>query len=158
MTESADVYNRLKALFGASVHRSVRGEQRNKDESASVPYGAGREPRGLGSVVDALTTQLGWNSPLAQSELVVSWNDLVGEDTAQHSTPVGIENGTLTVRCESTAWATQLRLMRSELLKHIADRFPDAGIQSIRFQGPDVPTWKRGPRSIPGRGPRDTYG
>jgi predicted nucleic acid-binding Zn ribbon protein len=108
--------------------------------------------------MDALTSQLGWESPLAQSQLVNSWSDLVGEDTAAHSTPVGIEDGVLTVRCESTAWATQLRLMRTELLRHIAERFNQAGIESIRFQGPDVPTWKRGPRSIPGRGPRDTYG
>ena len=32
------------------------------------------------------------------------------------------------------------------------------GVETIRFQGPDAPTWKRGPRSVPGRGPRDTYG
>ena len=40
----------------------------------------------------------------------------------------------------------------------VKERFPDADIVSIRFQGPDAPSWKRGPRSIPGRGPRDTYG
>jgi predicted nucleic acid-binding Zn ribbon protein len=158
MTESADVYLRLKALFGGSVHRAARRRAAPVDRADSVPFGAGREPRGLGSIVDALTTQLGWSSPLAQSELVASWEQLVGEDTAAHSSPIGIEDGTLTVQCESTAWATQLRIMRRELLKHIAERFPDAGIQSIRFQGPDVPSWKRGPRSIPGRGPRDTYG
>ena len=37
-------------------------------------------------------------------------------------------------------------------------RFPDAGIESVRFEGPNAPSWKRGPRTIPGRGPRDTYG
>ena len=64
----------------------------------------------------------------------------------------------LAVRCDSTAWATQLRLMRTQITTEIANRFPDAGIQSVRFDGPNAPTWKRGPRSIPGRGPRDTYG
>jgi predicted nucleic acid-binding Zn ribbon protein len=160
MSEGARVYERLKQLFaGAPERRRRRAPRRDADDPAgSMPYSPGREPRGLGSVVDALTTELGWSSPLAQSELIASWPDLVGSGTAEHSTPAGIEDGLLTVRCESTAWATQLRLMRSELLSHIADRFPDAGIESIRFQGPDVPSWKRGPRSIPGRGPRDTYG
>ena len=37
-------------------------------------------------------------------------------------------------------------------------RFPEAGVDAIRFIGPDVPSWKWGPRTIPGRGPRDTYG
>ena len=64
----------------------------------------------------------------------------------------------LQVRCESTAWATQLRLMRTQLVTEIGSRFPEAAVETIRFQGPDAPTWKRGPRSIPGRGPRDTYG
>ncbi|HEY5222669.1 MAG TPA: DciA family protein [Microbacteriaceae bacterium] len=158
MTESAEVYQRLKALFSASVYHAQRPATRPRDSSASVPFGAGRDPHGIGNVVDALTAQLGWNSPLAQSELVASWAELVGDETAEHSNPIGIEHGLLTVHCESTAWATQLRIMRSELLKHIVRRFPDAGIESIRFQGPDVPSWKRGPRSIPGRGPRDTYG
>ena len=56
------------------------------------------------------------------------------------------------------AWATQLRMMRVEIMTHISVRYPDAGILSIRFQGPNAPSWKKGPRSIPGRGPRDTYG
>jgi predicted nucleic acid-binding Zn ribbon protein len=72
--------------------------------------------------------------------------------------PVGIEDGVLAVRCDSTAWATQLRLMRTKVTTEIALKFPDAGIESVRFDGPNAPSWKRGPRSIPGRGPRDTYG
>jgi predicted nucleic acid-binding Zn ribbon protein len=90
--------------------------------------------------------------------LIAAWAEVVGEETARHSDPVGISEGTLTVRCDSTSWATQLRLMRGELLVQIDRLYPEAGVENIRFMGPDVPTWKRGPRSVPGRGPRDTYG
>ena len=31
-------------------------------------------------------------------------------------------------------------------------------VSEIRFVGPTAPSWKKGPRSVPGRGPRDTYG
>jgi predicted nucleic acid-binding Zn ribbon protein len=48
--------------------------------------------------------------------------------------------------------------MRSRVLTVVLERYPAAGIRSLRFEGPDAPSWKRGPRSIPGRGPRDTYG
>jgi len=48
--------------------------------------------------------------------------------------------------------------MRVQIQTQIAQRFPEAGIQSVRFEGPNAPSWKRGPRVIPGRGPRDTYG
>ena len=158
-SEAANVYLRFKSLFGDPNARRSRGRKRIAPVAgSSVPFGIGRDPHGLGDTINSLTMQLGWNSPLAQSELLASWAGLAGEETANHSTPAGIDDGVLTVHCESTAWATQLRLMRNVIMEHIANRYPDAGIQSIRFQGPNAPSWKKGPRSIPGRGPRDTYG
>lgn len=158
-SEASRVYLRFKDVFGDPNAKRSRARRRPRDETgSSVPFGAGRDARGLGDVISSLTMQLGWNSPLAQSELLASWIELAGEETANHSTPAGIDDGILTVHCESTAWATQLRMMRVEIMNHIAVKYPDAGIASIRFQGPNAPSWKKGPRSIPGRGPRDTYG
>jgi predicted nucleic acid-binding Zn ribbon protein len=158
-SEARAVYLRFREVFGQPGARSSDARKRaEKKEGASVPFGAGRDPLGLGDVIDGLTAKLGWNSPLARSELLSSWGDIVGAETAEHSVPVGIEEGVLMVHCDSTAWATQLRLMRSQVTTQIAQRFPQAGIESVRFQGPNAPSWKRGTRSIPGRGPRDTYG
>ncbi len=159
ISEARAVYLRFKAVFGNGTTRSADARKRaTRDPSSSTPFGGGRDPRGIGEVMDALTTKLGWESPLARSELLASWESIVGEETAEHSQPVGIEEGVLSVRCDSTAWATQLRLMRVQILNLITARYPDAGIDSLRFEGPGAPSWKRGPRSIPGRGPRDTYG
>jgi predicted nucleic acid-binding Zn ribbon protein len=158
-SEPRAVYLRFRRVFGDGSSRSSDARKRAKrDPSASKPFGAGRDPHGIGDVMDALTARLGWNSPLAKSELLASWQDIVGAETADHSRPAGIDDGVLTVRCDSTAWATQLRLMRVHIMNHIVSRYPDAGIESMRFEGPGAPSWKRGPRSIPGRGPRDTYG
>jgi predicted nucleic acid-binding Zn ribbon protein len=158
-SEASRVYLRFKDVFGDPQAKRTRSKKRSREESgSSVPFGTGRDPRGLGDTINSLTMQLGWNSPLAQSELLASWTEVAGEETAKHSTPAGIDEGVLTVHCESTAWATQLRMMRVEIMTHIAVRYPDAGIDTIRFLGPNAPSWKKGPRSIPGRGPRDTYG
>jgi len=157
--EARTVYLRFRKVFGEPGSRSSDARKRaKKSETASTPFGAGRDPLELGDVIDSLTARLGWSSPLARSELLSSWSEIVGAETAEHSHPVGIEEGVLTVACDSTAWATQLRLMRSQITTSIARRYPDAGIDSVRFQGPNAPSWKRGARSIPGRGPRDTYG
>ncbi len=155
--EHVAVYLRFKRVFGGQ-RSSVMSRKREKREGTSVPFALGRDPLGLGDIIDGLTAKMGWTSPLARSELLASWADIVGEETAAHCDPIGIEEGSLTVRCDSTAWATQLRLMRSQITTTIAQHFPEAGIQSVRFEGPNAPSWKRGPRSIPGRGPRDTYG
>lgn len=158
-SESRAVFERFRRVFGDGISRGRDAQKRRTREPGSTSaFGPGRDAHGLGDVIDALTSTLGWNSPLAQSDLLSSWGEIAGVETAEHSQPAGIDDGVLTVRCDSTAWATQLRLMRSEIATRVATRYPEAGIRTIRFEGPGAPSWKRGPRSIPGRGPRDTYG
>ncbi|QPZ38544.1 DUF721 domain-containing protein [Paramicrobacterium chengjingii] len=157
-SESTRVYLRFKEIFGGRKRARGRGKRSDDDNASSRPFGSGRDPKGIGDVMNTLTSRLGWDSTLSQAELINRWAEVAGDSTAAHSEPVGIEGGLLTVKCDSTAWATQLRLMRVEILGRIATRFPEAGIESIRFQGPNVPSFKRGPRSVQGRGVRDTYG
>ena len=159
-SEAARVYQHFREIFGGEprVRPGRASRARTRELSGSEPFSPGRDPKPLADTIDALTHQLGWSAPLSQHEVLASWGDIAGEETAKHSEPIAIEGGVLQVRCESTAWATQLRLMRTQLVTEISLRFPGAGIETIRFQGPDAPTWKRGPRSVPGRGPRDTYG
>lgn len=158
-SEAERMYLHFREVFGGSAPQSRRRPRRERTASAAeLPFAPGRDPRPLGDTLDALTAELGWQAPLAQHELLASWPEIAGPEIAKHSEPIGIEGGLLTVRCESTAWATQLRLMRTELVTRVVERFPDSGVESMRFQGPDAPSWKRGPRSVPGRGPRDTYG
>ena len=153
--ETIATYLRLRGLAPGS--RKYRRGRRQRDDE-NQPFTAGRDPRGLGDIVNSLTREQGWDSQLARHDLVRDWASIAGEHTAEHATPVGLSEGTLTVQCDSTAWATQLTLMRSALLTSIVNTYPEAGIVALRFTGPDVPSWKWGPRTIPGRGPRDTYG
>jgi predicted nucleic acid-binding Zn ribbon protein len=158
VSEAAAVYLRMKELFTGTPSRRRRDRTTVEDPTASKPFGAGRDPRGLGDVMTALTSQLGWTEALAKSDLMEGWVELAGEETAKHSFPEAITDGALIIRCDSTAWASQLGLLRSELLRKAAEHFPRAGIETIHIRGPHTPNWKHGPRSIPGRGPRDTYG
>jgi predicted nucleic acid-binding Zn ribbon protein len=159
-SEAARVYQHFREIFGGEPRgRPGRaGRVRTRETSGSQPFTSGRDPKALGATLDGLSSQLGWTGPLSQHEVLASWAEIVGEETARHTEAIAIEGGVLQVRCESTAWATQLRLMRTQLVTEIGSRFPGASVETIRFQGPDAPTWKRGPRSVPGRGPRDTYG
>jgi len=152
--EHVAVYRRfLERFAGRRARRFAAGP-----EGDDAPFAPGRDPRSAQRVLEDLVRARGWSSAVARSELFVAWADAVGPVTAEHSTPVEIRDGTLLVRCDSTAWATQLGLMRGSILTAIAERFPDAGVVAVRFVGPDVPSFKRGLRSVPGRGPRDTYG
>jgi predicted nucleic acid-binding Zn ribbon protein len=154
LDEGQRVWLRLRAVFGAP--RKRREPPAPKGES--MPYGRGRDPLPAGKVLDGVTSSLGWRTPLAQTDLTAAWRQIAGEETARHAAVEGFADGVLLVRCDSTAWATQLGLMRSQIAERIAADFPDAGVDSIRFLGPNTPSWNHGRRSVPGRGPRDTYG
>lgn len=156
LPETVATYLRLRGL--APSARSFRKKRRRGPEDENVPFTAGRDPKGIADVLGDLTRQAGWDKNLAREDVVRAWDEVAGADTAERTRPVAFTDGTLTVQADSTAWAKQLQLMRAHILSEIIRKFPDAGVETIRFIGPDVPSWKWGHRTIPGRGPRDTYG
>jgi predicted nucleic acid-binding Zn ribbon protein len=155
--ETISTYLRLRGLE-PSRRAQWRNKKKRRTDDDNQPFTKGRDPGSLGDALDTLTRAHGWAPQLAREDLVRQWEDVAGAETAQHSSPVSLTDGTLTIQCDSTAWAKNLSYMRAQILTQIVTRYPDAGVSSVRFVGPDVPTWKWGRRSIPGRGPRDTYG
>jgi predicted nucleic acid-binding Zn ribbon protein len=105
-----------------------------------------------------LATERGWTEHLSRNRVFAHWEALVGDDIAAHATPVGLSGGELVVRACSTAWATQLRLLQRQLLAKLAAGLGGDVVTSLRIAGPAAPSWRHGPRHVPGRGPRDTYG
>jgi predicted nucleic acid-binding Zn ribbon protein len=100
----------------------------------------------------------GWNEQLVSASVFGRWAELVGADVAEHATPISLKDGELTVAASSTAWATQLRTLQRQLLGKIAAGLGPNVVRRMKIQGPSAPTWRKGPRHAPGRGPRDTYG
>jgi len=100
----------------------------------------------------------GWNGRLSSGRVFGGWDRLVGEEVAEHAQPVSLKDGELTVRASSTAWATQLRLLQGQLIAKIAAQVGHGVVKRMRIQGPSAPSWRKGPRHVSGRGPRDTYG
>ena len=119
---------------------------------------SGRDPLGLGSVVNRLVSERGWSSPVAVGSVMAQWNTLVGPDIAAHCQPDSFTGTVLQVRCDSTSWATQLRLLSASLLARFDAELGAGVVTKIQVLGPAAPNWRKGYRSVSGRGPRDTYG
>ena len=117
-----------------------------------------RDPQLFGVVLQRLMKQRGWEKPKAEATVFGAWEKVVGPDIAKHSRPVKLDAGVLTVEAESTAWATQLRLLAASLLRNIAAEVGHNVVTKLNIHGPAAPSWQRGPRRVQGRGPRDTYG
>lgn len=124
----------------------------------SGPRPDDRDPQPLGRLAARIASERGWTEHLSGGQVFAKWATLVGGDVAEHTKPVALKDGELTVQAQSTAWATQLRLLQRQILKRISDGVGRDVVRRIKVQGPAAPSWRHGPRHVPGRGPRDTYG
>jgi predicted nucleic acid-binding Zn ribbon protein len=134
--------------------RRVAGQRR----SWSGPGPDVRDPQPLGRVARDLAKKRGWSAHVAEGTVLGHWPAVVGQQIADHATPIGLTHGVLSVVAESTAWATQLRMIQAQLLAKIAAAVGNGVVTSLKITGPSAPSWRKGSRHIAGRGPRDTYG
>jgi predicted nucleic acid-binding Zn ribbon protein len=145
-----------RARTPAAAPRRVAGAGRRRSWSGPGPdY---RDPQPLGRVARNLAKKRGWSPRVAEGTVLGQWPTVVGSQIADHAMPIGLTDGVLSVAAESTAWATQLRMMQAQLLAKIAEAVGDGVVKSLKITGPSAPSWRKGPLHIAGRGPRDTYG
>ncbi|WP_422743559.1 DUF721 family protein [Mycobacterium sp. WMMD1722] len=136
--------------------RRVAGSGRRRTWSGPGPDS--RDPQPFGAAARDLTQRRGWSPRVAEGAVFGQWETVVGEQIAAHATPVVLREGVLTVAAESTAWATQLRMVQAQLLAKIAAAVGDGVVSTLKITGPTAPSWRKGRYHVPGRGPRDTYG
>lgn len=118
-----------------------------------------RDPQLLDNTLGRLVRDHGWGLDLRVHGLFGRWAELVGEEIASHCTPESFVDGRLLVRTDSTAWATQLRLLSPQILQRLTEELGAGAVTTIDVQGPHAPSWTKGRRTVRGaRGPRDTYG
>ncbi len=147
------------AAKAKGLRPGLRPRRRTKDVPVGDRSGTGRDPKLLGDQLDQFVTERGWAVDVAVGAVIGRWSQIVGPEIAQHCAPVDFVDGVLTVRADSTAWATQLRLLSSSLLARLAQEVGEGTVAELRVVGPGAPSWSRGQRRVQdGRGPRDTYG
>lgn len=125
----------------------------------SGPGPDSRDPQAFGTAARDLAGRRGWDKRVSEGAVFGQWAGIVGTDIAEHARPTTLRDGVLSISAESTAWATQLRMVQAQLLAKIAGAVGDEVVSSLKITGPAAPSWRRGPRTVSGeRGPRDTYG
>lgn len=117
-----------------------------------------RDPQRLGATLDRLIAERGWETDAAVGGVMGRWAAIVGAEVAAHAQPRSFDDGLLVVETDSTAWATQIRLLAPTLLARLAAELGAGVVRSVTVRGPVAPSWTRGRWNVPGRGPRDTYG
>jgi predicted nucleic acid-binding Zn ribbon protein len=153
----------LAAQSLARARADARSNPQRRKRRATVR--SSTDPLLLGEAVEDLVRDHGWQDERAAGGLFGAWGEIVGADLAEHVRPERFEpgepggtGGVLHLRADSTAWATQVRLLSRQLRVRIDEELGSGIVASIRVSGPAAPQWNTGRRRVPGRGPRDTYG
>ena len=116
------------------------------------------EPQPLTSAIEGLLDTRGWQQRAAMGSVFGRWAEIVGPDLAAHTRPDSFADGELAVTADSTAWATQVRLLAAQLVRRLNAELGDGSVLRVRVRGP-APPRRRGGWRVPGsKGPGDTYG
>jgi predicted nucleic acid-binding Zn ribbon protein len=176
--ESAERSERLRrareALSGAQADALARGSRPahpatnrsergiDGDSSSNRPAGRDRreDPQPLTAALDGLIGDQGWARQAATGSMFGRWAEIVGPDLAAHTKPDTLADGELTVTADSTAWATQLRLLAAQLVRRLNAELGDGSVRRVKVRGPaSGPPRRPGEWRVKGsRGPRDTFG
>lgn len=147
----------LRRLPGRRPRSADRARYGPAEMSGAHPDA--RDPAPLGAAVDKLVADHDWATDLAVHAVFGRWAAIVGSDVAAHSRPESFRDGHVTVRTDSTAWATQLKLLAPTVVRRLNEDLGHGTVSRIDVVGPEAPSWRRGRRAVRGgRGPRDTYG
>lgn len=145
--------------MGSQARRRRRKTRPVVEKQPPAAYSDDRDPKLLSSAIGRLVESKGWSTEISVHTLLGRWPALVGPVNAAHSQPESYADGVLTVRTDSSVWASSLRSMAPQLVAILNEKLGDGTVRLVKVLGPDAPSWKRGRLAVrDGRGPRDTYG
>jgi predicted nucleic acid-binding Zn ribbon protein len=127
-------------------------------EAGSGAHPDDRDPQTMDTTMGRFVSEQGWETELRVHGVFSRWEAIVGREVGQHVTPESYADGRLVVRTDSTAWATQMKLLAPDVVRRLNEVLGEGTVQVIDIEGPHGPSWKRGRLRVKGRGPRDTYG
>jgi predicted nucleic acid-binding Zn ribbon protein len=112
-----------------------------------------RDPQLLGSTIRRLLAERGWEADAAVGSVIGRWPQIVGAEVAAHARAESYDDGVLLVVTESTAWATQVRLLTPTLLARLAEECGAGTVTQVVVRGPQAPSVASGSPPGPRTGP-----
>ena len=151
-----------RGLAGRTAPRSTRAggprRKRTRETTSSGAHPDDRDPQTLDVTLGRFVSDQGWETELRVHGVFSRWEAIVGREVARHAKPESFADGRLVVRTDSTAWATQMKLLAADVVRRLNDVLGDETVRVIDVAGPRAPSWTKGRLRVKGRGPRDTYG
>jgi predicted nucleic acid-binding Zn ribbon protein len=157
---------RLAAAALADAKADARAKGKHPAPGAGARRGGGarggrtrrEDPQPLSAALDGLLGDQGWRTEAAVGSVFGRWDQLVGADVAAHTRPERFSDGELVVVADSAAWATQVRLLTTAVLRRLNEELGHGTVTRVVVRGP-APPRRMGPLRVRGtRKTNDDYG
>ncbi|GAA3309362.1 MULTISPECIES: DUF721 domain-containing protein [Nonomuraea] len=145
-------------LAQAKADAAKRGQLPRREPRRKAQRDAG-DPQLFGKAIMDLLATRGWERSAAVGGVFGRWPEIVGPDLAAHTKPEAFEDGEVVIAADSTAWATQVRLLARTLIRRLNEELGEGTVKKVKVRGPqNAPRPMGGLRVTGSRGPGDTYG
>jgi predicted nucleic acid-binding Zn ribbon protein len=134
------------------------GAAAGRPDSGARPRLRRDDPQPLNAAISGLIDEQGWRLQAKAGAMFGRWDQIVGPELAAHTKPDGFADGELTITADSTAWATQVRLLAAALVRRLNAELGDGSVTRVKVRGPATQRKPGQWRTRDSRGPRDTYG
>lgn len=134
----ADLARQALAAAKAAAKTRPTGPVRKTRRTTLGVRGRRSDPMGLGQIIERLKDQQGWESGIDGGNLLEQWPTICPPELATTVQPAGYDpdQGLLTLRPSSNAYATRVRLYERQLVEHLNERFGRPAVRAIRVLPP----------------------
>ena len=162
----ADLAREMLEQAKARARRVPSEEERRAaaEARAAKRRGGGKrakgDPQSFGAAIEAFLQVRGWQNESRVHAVLARWPEIAGPEIADHCAPTSLRDGELVLQAESTAWATQLRLMARQIGERVNADLGAPVVKTVKVHGPSSARARKPGewRVRGGRGDRDTYG
>jgi predicted nucleic acid-binding Zn ribbon protein len=95
--------------------------------------GRKKGPVRVADVLGNVLEEHGLKDEVEQAGVVESWPELVGEHVAAVTHAKVVVDGALFVEVRTSAWLTELNMMRGDFLRRVNERLPKTPLERIVF-------------------------
>lgn len=121
----------MTGMSPESLRRKVLSEWRGLDEQKQKP----ERCLPVADLLQKILPKLGLGDRLSEQQILGAWRDVVGDFLAQHSIPVGLSGGTLTIQVVQPSVRYELdRTWKREILEKLQSRFGRKVVREVRFR------------------------
>ena len=93
-----DLARELYKFYRSGFRKTQNNDQANESREKNI------DPQSLESVLSEVITGRNWGQGIAEGNLFSNWPQVVGSEIAQHTTPISLVDGRLTIQATSSAW------------------------------------------------------